>query len=460
MATVSRRNLVKDPRFAVLPTVFETGTPSFSTTHVRPDRTKAVKVDFPTDASSYPAVWGPDVFTITSGQTLHIGAWVYEDDNTGQVVIVRDAPYQEWTHNTVRGWNWITRSFTGAMTSLLYFGVNYYGGYSLWFSDPIAEIRTTVLSSSDYFDALFPTETRVEDNATRSYGWEGTANNSPSLQYDWELPADVPTTLADPTVVQTSCSGDNQVAPTLTRPSNTSSVVYTQTGNVVAGGSTTVTATAQAGYILPASRVGWTIAGNRKTATWVISWANPSCTVTTTLTDPTIAQTSCFGGSQIAPTLTRPTNTSSVVYTQSGNVVAGGTTTITATAQTGYILPASQTDWIIAGNRKTATWVVFWANPNCTVPDATVYPEDPLVLQPYCVGSTLIPPSISRPVNTMSIVYTQSGSVLPGGSTTVTATAQSGYVFPSSVPGWTATGSNKVLNFVVYWSNPNCEVLG
>ena len=639
MATVSRRNLVKDPRFAVLPTVWETGTPSFSTTHVRPDRTKAVKVDFPTDATSYPTVWGTDVFTITSGQTLHIGAWVYEDDDAGQVVIVRDAPYQEWTHNTVRGWNWITRSFTGAMTSELYFGVRYYGGYSLWFSDPIAEIRTTVLSSSDYFDALFPTETRVEDNATRSYGWEGTANNSPSLQYDWELPADVPTTLADPTVVQTSCSGDdqvaptltrpantssvvytqtgnvvaggstvvtataqtgyilptssagwviagnrktatwtiswtnpvctvattlnnptvvqtscsgatqvapsitrpsdtssvvytqsgavaaggstvvtataqpgyilpvsqtgwviasnrktatyaitwlnpictvpdvettlsdptvvqtscsgdNQVAPTLTRPSNTSSVVYTQTGNVVAGGSTTVTATAQAGYILPASRVGWTIAGNRKTATWVISWANPSCTVTTTLTDPTIAQTSCFGGSQIAPTLTRPTNTSSVVYTQSGNVVAGGTTTITATAQTGYILPASQTDWIIAGNRKTATWVVFWANPNCTVPDATVYPEDPLVLQPYCVGSTLIPPSISKPVNTMSIVYTQSGSVLPGGSTTVTATAQSGYVFPSSVPGWTATGSNKVLNFVVYWSNPNCEVLG
>ena len=238
MATVSRRNLVKDPRFAVLPTVLETGTPSFSTTHVRPDRTKAVKVDFPTDASSYPA--------------------------------------------------------------------------------------------------------------------------------------DVPTTLADPTVVQTSCSGDDQVAPTLTRPANTSSVVYTQTGNVVAGGSTTVTATAQAGYILP----------------------------------------------------------------------------------------ASQTDWIIAGNRKTATWVVFWANPNCTVPDATVYPEDPLVLQPYCVGSTLIPPSISKPVNTMSIVYTQSGFVLPGGSTTVTATAQSGYVFPSSVPGWTATGSNKVLNFVVYWSNPNCEVLG
>ena len=460
MATVSRRNLVKDPRFAVLPTVWETGTPSFSTTHVRPDRTKAVKVDFPTDATSYPTVWGTDVFTITSGQTLHIGAWVYEDDDAGQVVIVRDAPYQEWTHHTVRGWNWITRSFTGTMTSELYFGVRYYGGYSLWFSDPIAEIRTTVLSSSDYFDALFPTETRVEDNATRSYGWEGTANNSPSLQYDWELPADVPTTLADPTVVQTSCSGDDQVAPTLTRPANTSSVVYTQTGNVVAGGSTTVTATAQAGYILPASRVGWTIAGNRKTATWVISWANPSCTVTTTLTDPTIAQTSCFGGSQIAPTLTRPTNTSSVVYTQSGNVVAGGTTTITATAQTGYILPASQTDWIIAGNRKTATWVVFWANPNCTVPDATVYPEDPLVLQPYCVGSTLIPPSISRPVNTASIVYTQSGSVLPGGSTTVTATAQSGYVFPSSVPGWTATGSNKVLNFVVYWYNPNCEVLG
>ena len=187
MATVSRRNLVKDPRFAVLPDVGETGTPSFSTTHVRPDRTKSVKVDFPTDAVSYPSVWGPDVFTITSGQTLHIGAWVYEDDDAGQVVIVRDAPYQEWTHNTVRGWNWITRSFTGAMTSQLYFGVRDYGGHSLWFSDPIAEIRTTVLSSSDYFDALFPTETRVEDNATRSYGWEGTANNSPSLQYDWEV---------------------------------------------------------------------------------------------------------------------------------------------------------------------------------------------------------------------------------------------------------------------------------
>ena len=83
MATVSRRNLVKDPRFAVLPTVWETGTPSFSTTHVRPDRTKSVKVDFPTDAVSYPSVWGPDVFTITSGQTLHIGAWVYEDDDAG-----------------------------------------------------------------------------------------------------------------------------------------------------------------------------------------------------------------------------------------------------------------------------------------------------------------------------------------------------------------------------------------
>ena len=280
MATVSRRNLVKDPRFAVLPNVWSTGTPSFSTTHVRTDRTKSVKVDFPTDDGSYPAVWGADEFVITSGQTLHVGAWVYEDDDTGVVQVVRDAPHQEFQHNTVRGWNWITRSFAGPLTSEIYFGVYHYGGYSLWFSDPIAEIRTTVLSSSDYFDALFPTETRVEDNATRSYGWEGTANNSPSLQYDWELP------------------------------------------------------------------------------------------------------------------------------------------------------------------------------------DATVYPEDPLVLQPYCVGSTLIPPSISKPVNTMSIVYTQSGSVLPGGSTTVTATAQSGYVFPSSVPGWTATGSNKVLNFVVYWSNTNCEVLG
>ena len=280
MATVSRRNLVKDPRFAVLPNVWSTGTPSFSTTHVRTDRTKSVKVDFPTDDGSYPAVWGADEFVITSGQTLHVGAWVYEDDDTGVVQVVRDAPRQEFQHNTVRGWNWITRSFAGPLTSEIYFGVYHYGGYSLWFSDPIAEIRTTALSSTDYFDALFPTETRVEDNATRSYGWEGAANNSPSLQYDWELP------------------------------------------------------------------------------------------------------------------------------------------------------------------------------------DATVYPEDPLVLQPYCVGSTLIPPSISKPVNTMSIVYTQSGSVLPGGSTTVTATAQSGYVFPSSVPGWTATGSNKVLNFVVYWSNPNCEVLG
>lgn len=372
MATVSRRNLVKDPRFAVLPNVWSTGTPSFSTTHVRTDRTKSVKVDFPTDDGSYPAVWGADEFVITSGQTLHVGAWVYEDDDTGVVQVVRDAPHQEFQHNTVRGWNWITRSFAGPLISEIYFGVYHYGGYSLWFSDPIAEIRTIALSSTDYFDALFPTETRVEDNATRSYGWEGAANNSPSLQYDWELPADFPTTLTNPTVVQTSCSGATQVVPTLTRPSNTSSVVYTQTGNVVAGGSTVVT----------------------------------------------------------------------------------------ATAQTGYILPTSQTDWIIAGNRKTATWVVFWANPNCTVPDATVYPEDPLVLQPYCVGSTLIPPSISRPVNTASIVYTQSGSVLPGGSTTVTATAQSGYVFPSSVPGWTATGSNKVLNFVVYWYNPNCEVLG
>lgn len=276
MATVARRNLVVDPRFATLPEIYTNGTASFSTEHVRPNRTKSVKFQTASNDPGFPVVFGDKNYVLTSEQTLYVGCWVY-DTKPGSIGIAVDSPWDAPYFDTVEGWTWISRSIAGPLNSRIILAMHYYMGYPIWINDPIAEIRTTTLPASDYFDGSFPMETRPADQATRSYAWEGAIDNSMSVVYNWEVPTSV--TPTNPTVVQTSCSGATQVAPALTRPTNTSSIVYTQSGNVVAGGTTVVTATAQTGYIFPTTVSGWVVDGTKKISTKTILWQDPNCTV-------------------------------------------------------------------------------------------------------------------------------------------------------------------------------------
>lgn len=81
-----------------------------------------------------------------------------------------------------------------------------------------------------------------------------------------------------PEVVQGSCPAPGEpVDPTVTLPADTDKVAYELSGDVVAGATVQVVATAQGDFYFPVSVDGWTVSENRDTATMSITLDENPC---------------------------------------------------------------------------------------------------------------------------------------------------------------------------------------
>ena len=193
-----------------------------------------------------------------------------------------------------------------------------------------------------------------------------------------------------PVVEQAVCTAPGQASdPTVTLP-QTVGIDYRLDGEVVAGGTLTVTASPQKGYVLEPTD-GWTPQGDG-TATLEIELADVDCTVTAIPVAPAVTPAECVpGGAPTAPVVT-PAETPGIDYTLDGDVVAGGTVTVTATPQAGFEIGAGA-DWV-PNDDGTATLTIALGTPECEKPQPPPVPENPAG-PPAPPG----PPAPGRPVD-------------------------------------------------------------
>lgn len=255
----------------------------------------------------------------------------------------------------------------------------------------------------------------------------------------------------NPQISQASCTDGSLKAPSLSLPSDTSEVHYTKSGAVVAGGTTTVTASAQSPKKFPDSVSGWNVSSDNKTATMVIKWTTVDCSIAPT--SPTVTQAQCQAGKLTGPSVTLPADTSKIKYTKSGSVVAGGTVTVTAKAQGNYEFQATS-GWQLSSNDTVAKMTISLDK----APDCSVTPVAPTVTQSVCLAGEASTPTVSLPGDTSSIDYSKSGSVVAGGTVTVKAETKGDYKFPETVSGWTISdGRTKATRTIHLDSAPDCS---
>ncbi len=181
--------------------------------------------------------------------------------------------------------------------------------------------------------------------------------------------------LADPIITQAICLPEGGVSVPDVRLPVSDGVRYEMSGDLVAGGSVTVTATSLDGRALrPAN--GWTLAADKTSAFRVITLSLPDCTPTTpdpgpgtdtpaTPEDPSWPTAPvCTDGEPEAPWINVPV-TPGIFYTIAGEVAFGHTVTITAHAREGFALVVPP-GWVPAEDGKTAHLSVSFPDaPDC-----------------------------------------------------------------------------------------------
>ncbi len=164
--------------------------------------------------------------------------------------------------------------------------------------------------------------------------------------------------LAQPSVEHAVCATDGKPSvPTVTLPTS-DELSYVLTGRVAAGETVTVTATSlSATKIAPLA--GWTLAADSLSATLTITLADRTCeepvTPDTTVTPaaPTVTQAVCTEDSAASLPTLEVAVTEGIDYAVSGDLLAGSTAVVTATAKPGFAL-APTTGW-----EATATGAQF-----------------------------------------------------------------------------------------------------
>ncbi|MBK0420520.1 hypothetical protein JD292_00265 [Leucobacter sp. CSA2] len=231
-----------------------------------------------------------------------------------------------------------------------------------------------------------------------------------------------------PAVTQAVCTAPGQsTLPTVT-PAKTEGIDYAVTGDVVAGGTVTVTATPQANYTLEDAD-GWT-KNSDGTATQTITLDKVDCTENAVPVVPEVTQAECAApGQSTTPTVKVP-STPGIDYEIDGTPAAGGTTvevktgstiTVTATAKDGYRL-GDAPGWTRTATGATTT--VKTTTPDC---NEAVTPVLPKVTGAECVpGGDIKAPTVTL-VKTTGITYTLNGTPKAGGQVTITAAPEKGY---------------------------------
>lgn len=283
-------------------------------------------------------------------------------------------------------------------------------------------------------------------------GWTDNGDGTATFTVEFASPdCDEIVTLAPPTIVQPTCPNGQVSTPSVV-PNETDGLTFSESGAEVPGGVVVVTATVQPGYAFPTLMPeGWTNNGDG-TATYTTTLDNPVCDEIVELTAPAIVYPVCRDGVPVAPTVT-PTETDGLVFTTSGSPTPGGTVSVTATVQTGFTFPAVMPDGWTDNGDGTATYSVTFDEPDC---DEVVTLAPPAIVQAVCVDNLPQPPSVT-PIEADGITFSQSGSAVPGGTVTVTASLQADYQFPSTMPdGWTNNGDGTATYVVALDATPEC----
>ncbi|MBP2411737.1 uncharacterized protein YgiM (DUF1202 family) [Arthrobacter stackebrandtii] len=288
---------------------------------------------------------------------------------------------------------------------------------------------------------------------TAAANWILNTNGTASFSVTFGNPDCIEEALpAAPVLHQGGCAAPGvPVAPTLTMAA-TEGIVYTVSpaGPYTQGQTVTVTATPAANYTL-GSVDGWAPGANG-TATKEITFAVNDCIVAVAPLLPTVVQQECTGpGTYTAPSLTWNA-VEGITYSNTPTTVTPGVdVVVTATAATGYTLGASD-GWTISGDGKTATHTAEFVVKDCTV---GVAPEAPVVTKQECTGpGTSTGPSLAW-ATTDGISYSTIGTVAPGGTVIVKATANPGYKL-TAADGWALDGLGSATFTVEFAAADDC----
>jgi hypothetical protein len=278
---------------------------------------------------------------------------------------------------------------------------------------------------------------------------------------------DIPNTVVpvDPTVTQSVCNSDhNATVPEVDLPT-TPGINYSIAPDPVAGGVSVVTAAAitPANWFTPPPPTGWAFV-DLDTETFTITFdAAPNCKTTVVPADPTVTQSTCDGTTAQDPIVDLATTTG-ITYTEDTAPVAGGTTVVTATADSGagdqFVAPAPA-GWVFVDAHTETFTITFDAAPDCSLPETGVNPVSPTVTDPTCAGSPsqLVAPTLTL-ATTAGIAYTASANApyTGGQSVTVTATSDGTHVFSAPAPsGWTFVNAHSETFGVTFAASPTCS---
>lgn len=279
-----------------------------------------------------------------------------------------------------------------------------------------------------------------------SDGWSGDGYQQTfTVHYDEPDCSQQPTTPtvvvpASPTIVQPSCTATGEVsAGSFQAPDSTGEITYSVAGDVI-------TASVSEGFALDAPQ-GWERVSDTE-VTFTVTYSDPRpcpqppAPTTVLPVNPHVTPPGCDGNVAV-PGEVVPVETDGVDY------VLTSATTVTATAEPGYVL-GSATDW--TGDEHVQTFTAsFGPAPECGTDGPsepiTVTPVNPDVVQPGCDGPQAYPGRIT-PVTTTGIEYTVEGA-------TVTAKAEPGYVLSPAAGDW--KGDGKAQSYVVtFRPTPTC----
>ena len=321
-----------------------------------------------------------------------------------------------------------------------------------WTAGSTATVTATAASAGDWFQPPAPAGWTYVDLTHETFAITFTA--APNCV--------IVASPDDPTVTQSVCNGGTATAPDVTLPTTTG-IVYTvnPTNGWTAGGTATVTATAQAGYQFTSAPAGWTLVDSTHETFAITFTAAPICNQVSAVTpiDPTVTQSVCNSDhNPTQPDVTLP-NTAGIVYTVNPNSgwTAGGTATVTATAQAGFDFTSAPAGWTLVDSTHETFAITFNAAPQCKT---TVAPADPTVTQSVCDLNVPTAPGVTL-ATTPGITYSvnPSSGWLPGGTATVTALADFGagdeFVAPAPA-GWTFVDSTHETFAVSFTNTVGC----
>jgi hypothetical protein len=226
----------------------------------------------------------------------------------------------------------------------------------------------------------------LKDGASwSSQSIEGWTFTTSSATYTIQLAEDTcvdTTPTATLQVSEAACTGGAVTTPVVTLPADTDFISYTKSGAEVPGGTVVVTATLKNGAVWSSDPIdGWVV--TTADATYTIHLDDTTCT-TANPADPAVTESTCENGTAGLPAITLPADTEAITYTMTGDVVSGGTVTITATLKDGYA-------W---GNTGLAGWsfsegIATFATSLAAAPDCAT----PVPTQTQTPGGNTPPPS-------------------------------------------------------------------